>query len=124
MANVSLFDISKGMPAILQTESMTPAAAVQQVPCKKDSRLCLRVCNANEQEDVVVRLKAGGGPRCVLGDKDITVKAGEVAYIALWDTARYKDLASGNVSVDLVDGNGDALSEQLLLLITIEAAQL
>ncbi len=124
MANVSVFDMGAGLPAVLETATVAPAAAEQQVPCRKDSRLCVRVCNADEETDALVRIKAGGGLRAALGDKDITVGAGETAYIALWDTARFKDMESGTVTVQILDTDGEELAELALANISIEAVQL
>lgn len=124
MENVSVFDMGAGLPAVLKTDTIAPAAAQQQVRCRKDSRLCVRVCNADASTDVIVRIKAGGGPRAVLGDKDVTVGAGETAYIALWDTARFKDMDSGTVIVEILDTDGDELDAQVLANVSIEAVQL
>ena len=60
-------------------------------------------------------------PAC---DKDIAVGAGETAYIALWDTARFKDMESGAVTVEILDTDGEELDAQVLANISIEAVQL
>ncbi|MFA5676533.1 MAG: hypothetical protein WDA65_08450 [Christensenellales bacterium] len=124
MANVSVFDMGAGAPAVLETDTVAPAAARQQVPCRKDSRLCVRVCNADAQTDVIARVKAGGGPRAALGDMDIAVDAGETAYIALWDTARFKDMENGTVTVEMLDADEEQLDAQALANVSIEAVQL
>ncbi len=122
MADVSVFSVSGGGSSALATTGIARAQAVQTVPCGKDSRLALRVSNGNAA-DVVVRVAAGTGPRAALGDMDITIAAGKTAYIALFDTARYK--AEGAVSVALVaDTNGTALNSEAIADIRIEAVQL
>lgn len=121
MANVSVFSVSGGGYDTAATANIATAAALQTVPAGKDSRLALRVVNAGETA-AVVRVAAGAGPRAALGNMDVTVGAGETAYIALFDTARYK---TGNaVSVALVDGTGTALGTEALADIGIEAVQL
>lgn len=122
MAQVSVFSVNGGGYEAIATSSIVAAAASQTVLCGKDSRLALRVANSGAAE-AVVRVAAGSGPRAALGDMDVTVGAGQTAYIALFDTARYK---AGNViSVALVaDTNGTALGETALGNIKIEAVQL
>ena len=124
MENVSVFDIGGGKAVAIATDDVVVAAAEQAVPCRKDARLSLRVCNANAAAAAVVRLKAGSGPCAVLGDRDVTVGAGETAYIALFDTARFKQLSTGTVTVQLVDEDGDPLGAQALESIVIEEVQM
>lgn len=119
MANVSVFSVSGG--GVAAKASVVAAAETQTVPCGKDNRLALRVRNGNESA-AVVRVAPGDGPRAPLGNMDVTVAAGETAYIALFDTARYK--AAGAISVALVDASGEALDETALEGIGIEAVQL
>lgn len=123
MNNVSVFDMNGGRAALCPTGEIAPAAAAQAVVCRKDARLCLRVNNAGEA-GIVVRLKAGNGPRAVLGDKDVTVGAAQTAYIPLFDTARFKRMDSGAVIVTLADADGDALSTQGLEDVSLEAVQM
>jgi hypothetical protein len=122
MADVSVFSVSGGGNAAMATTGIVAAAAAQTVPVGKDSRLALRVVNGGAAA-AVVRVVPGSGPRAALGNMDVTVAAGATAYIALFDTARYK---SGNViNVALVaDANGTALGETALGAISIEAVQL
>lgn len=121
MANVSVFSVSGGVTDVLETAMITAGAAEQTVPMRKDSRMALRVANGGEAA-AVVRIAAGDGPRAPLGAKDVTVGAGETAYIALFDTARHK---SGNeVNVSLVDDDGDTLGAPALAALQIEAVQL
>ena len=124
MENVSVFDVGGGTAVAMAADSMTGAAAQMAVACRKDARLCLRVCNTDDANGITVRLIAGGGPRAVLGDKDIAVGAGETAYIALFDTARFKQPDSGSVNVALLDADGDALAAPALANVAIEAVQL
>ncbi len=124
MANVSVFDIGGGKAFVAATDGIAAAAVEQAVPCRKDARLCLRVCNANASAAAVVRIKAGDGPRAVLGNREVTVSAGQTAYIPLFDTARFKKMDTGTVAVRLVDEDGDALDAQALLGIAIEAVQM
>ncbi len=121
MANVSVFSVTGGGHDIVATVGIAAAAAAQMVPCGKDSRLALRVANAGEAA-AVVRVAAGSGPRAALGDMDVTVGAGETAYIALFDTARYK--AAETINVAFVDSEGEALGAGALADISIEAIQL
>ena len=121
MANVSVFSISGGVTDVLATALITAGTATQTVPMGKDSRMALRVANGGETA-AVVRLAAGDGPRAPLGAKDVTVGAGETAYIALFDTARHK--IDNAVSVALMDGDGDPLGAPALAAVQIEAVQL
>lgn len=121
MADVSVFSVSGGGYDAETTASIVAAAASQTVPVGKDSRLALRVANGSEAA-AVVSVAAGSGPRAPLGDMDVTVAAGETAYIALFDTARYK--TAGAITVALVDSEGTALGETPLGNISIEAVQL
>jgi hypothetical protein len=121
MANVSVFSVSGGGYDAKSTSEIVAAAATQTVPCGKDIRLALRVANGGEAA-ATVRVAPGSGPRAALGNMDVTVAAGKTAYIALFDTARYK---SGNaITVALVDGEGTALNQTALGQIDIEAIQL
>lgn len=124
MDNVSVFDVSSGTSAVMAAASVTEADSLMAVVCRKDARLCLRVCNNGETDGITVRLKAGSGPRAVLGDKDIAVDAGETAYVALFDTARFKQMDSGIVAVALLDAEGGALGAQALECVAVEAVQL
>jgi hypothetical protein len=124
MANVTVFDISGGVVTVKTTSSIAAAATTQTVPVGKDNRLALRVANGNATA-VTVRLKSGDGPRAPLGDNDVVVAANSTAYIALYDTARYK--SGGVVTVALMQGTGDtatALGETERGEVQIEAAQL
>jgi NADPH-dependent curcumin reductase CurA len=121
MADVSVFSVSGSGNDAKATASVAGAAAVQTVPCGKDSRLALRVSNGNETA-AVVRVTPGSGPRAALGNMDVTVAAGATAYIALFDTARYK--SGSAISVSLVDATGTALGATALGGIGIEAVQL
>lgn len=123
MSNVSVFDMNGGRAALCPTGEMTPAADAQAVVCRKDARLCLRVCNAGTA-GIVVSLKAGDGPRAVLGDRDVAVGADVTAYIPLFDTARFKRMDSGSVIVTLADADGDALGAQALEKVSLEAVQM
>lgn len=122
MANVSVFNVSGGSVA-LESE-VAAAAAVQSVPPGKDARMALRISNGNETATISVVLKAGDGPRAVLGDKSILVAAGQTAYIALFDTARHKRYSDGAVSVELKAAGGGALTAEQLSSLSIEAVQL
>lgn len=124
MADMSVFNISGGVTDTIATASIVAAAAEQTVPMGKDNRMALRVTNGGSAA-AVVRIAAGDGPRAPLGAKNVSVGAGETAYIALFDSARHK---SGNtVSVALMDGAGDdalALDAGALATVQIEAVQL
>ncbi len=121
MANVSVFSISGGVTDVMATALITAGAAAQTVPMGKDNRMALRVANGGAAA-AVVRIAAGDGPRAPLGAKNVTVGAGETAYIALFDTARHK---SGNmVNVSLVDDDGDPLDAPALEAVQIEAVQM
>ena len=123
MADLSVFNVSGGGNSIIATALITAAAASQTVPHSgRDQRLALRVADGNVTA-VVVKVVAGKGPRAVLGDMKVTVAAGETAYIALFDTARYKDLSTGDITVALTNESGDALTTELEN-IQIEAVQL
>jgi hypothetical protein len=122
MANVSVFSVSGGGYDTATTAEIAAAAATQTVPCGKDSRLALRVDNGNETAAAVVSVAAGSGPRAPLGNMDIMVEAGKTAYIALFDTARYK--TGGAITVALVDAEGVPLGAAALEDIRIEAVQL
>ncbi len=124
MANVSIFNVSGGSVSAALESEVAAAAAVQTVLPGKDSRMALRVSNGNEATQIMVVLKAGDGPRAVLGDKSVSVAAGQTAYIALFDTARHKRYSDGAVSVELKAADGDALTAQQLSSISIEAVQL
>ncbi len=124
MANVSVFDVSGGVVSTSAVSEIAAAAAVQTVPPGKDARMALRVGNAGETVAVTVILKAGDGPRAVLGDKSVTVGTGQTAYIALFDTARFKRFSGGTVAVELKAVGGGTLTAQQLESISIEAVQL
>ncbi|MGI5849661.1 MAG: hypothetical protein ACOX8Q_06320 [Christensenellales bacterium] len=126
MADVSIFDVSGGGNDAKATALLTAGAAAQTVPCAygKDQRLALRVKNGNELKKAVVCVAAGSGPRAALGAMSVTVNEGETAYIALFDTARYKDLSTNGITVTLVDAAGDALEAAELAAVQIEAVQL
>lgn len=126
MADVSIFDVSGGGYDTVTTAEMAAAAAAQTVPCEngKDQRLALRVTNGNASAAAIVQIAAGDGPRATLGAKSVTVAAGKTVYIALFDTARFKTLASDDIGVSLVDSEGSALGAEVLANISIEGVQL
>lgn len=124
MANVSFFDVSDGTVSLIVHSDIQPASAAQTVPKGKDGRMALRVSNGNATKAVEVCLKAGDGPRAVLGDKTVTVNAAQTAYIALYDTARFRRFSDGAVAVELVAVGGGALTLDELANIAIEAVQL
>lgn len=124
MANVSVFDVSGGAISKASASEIAAAAAVQSVPPGQDARMVLRIGNGNEIETVTVALKAGDGPRAVLGDKTVTVAAGQTAYLALFDSARFKRYSDGAIAVELKTSDGGALTAQQLESISIEAVQL
>lgn len=124
MANVSLFDVSGGSACLILHSAIQPAAAAQTVIAGKDSRLALRVSNGNAATAVAVRLIAGDGPRAVLQNKTVTVNAAQTAYIALFDTARFKRFLDGAVAVEMTASSGAALTAQELSAVAIEAVQL
>lgn len=124
MTNVSHFDVSGGSVCKLAQSAVEAASAAQTVPAGKDGRMALRLCNSNAATAVEVRLKAGNGPRAVLGDKAVTVNAAQTAYIALYDTARFKRFSDGAVAVELTAVGGSALTLDELASIAIEAVQL
>ena len=123
MVNVSVFDVSSGSVSIAADSAITAAAAVQIIPPGKDARMALRVRNGSDTAAQVI-LKAGDGPRAVLGDKTVDVASGQTAYIALFDSARFKRYSDGAMSVELAAAGGSALTAQQLESVSIEAVQL
>ncbi len=123
MGNVSVFDVSGGSVSIAADSAMMAAAAVLTVPPGKDARMALRVGNGSEVPAEVI-LKAGDGPRAVLGDKTVAVASGQTAYIALFDSARFKRFSDGAMSVELKAAGGNAMTAQQLESVSIEAVQL
>ncbi len=134
MANVTKFSISGGVVNVIAAEQIEAAAAEQTVVTGKDSRLALRVENGG-LAPIAVRLAAGEGPRAPLGDNDVAVAAESVAYVALYDTARYMRKTEleangrvktvGEITVALLDGvGGTALAGEALAAVKIEAVQL
>ncbi len=126
MADVSIFSVKGGKSDAELTASITAGDVSQTVPCEngKDQRLVLRVQNANAEHEAVVCVGSGDGPRSALGDMSVNVPAVSTAYIALFDTARYKNLSSDDISVTLVDSEGVALESGELANVQIEAVQL
>ena len=126
MADVTVFDVSGGNVGSETTSGITAGAAAQTVPCDngKDSRLVLRVQNADATATAYVKVAAGDGVRASLGAMTVEVAAGDTAYIPLFDTARFKVLADNDIDVALVDAGGDALEGDILSDIQIEAVQL
>jgi hypothetical protein len=116
--------VSGGAVSTAAIGAVAVAAAVQTVPPGKDSRMALRVSNGNEAVAVAVKLVSGDGPRAVLGDKTVTVSVGQTAYIALFDTARFKRFSDNAVVVELTASGGAALTVQELAAVAIEAVQL
>ena len=124
MANVNVFDVSGGTISVVTASEIVPAAATQTVPPGKDARMALRISNGNESAAAAVTIKAGDGPRAVLGDKTVEVAAGLTAYIALFDTARFKRYSDGAIVVELASADGTALTAEQLGNMSIEAVQL
>lgn len=124
MANISMFDVSGGVVSVLSQRDIIAAAAVQTVPPVKDERMALRISNDNATTTVTAVVKAGDGPRAVLGDKTVDIAAGDTAYVALFDTARFMTFADGTVSVELLASGGVALTAEELVGISIEGIQL
>lgn len=125
MADISVFRISGGVSDIKETSEITAAAASQTVPqTGKDSRLALRVANGNSAGITVKIVASGGGPRAALGDMNVAVPAISTEYIALFDTARYKDLSTGDIAVDITAANGGTLTAEQLAAVKIEAVQM
>ena len=126
MADVTIFDVNGGGNDAELTASITVGAVSQEVPCEngKDSRLVLRVQNDNAANEAVVCIASGDGVRSGLGDLSVEVAAVSTAYIALFDTARYKDLSGDDISITLVDDAGVALESGELANVVIEAVQL
>ncbi len=123
MADLSVFNVSGGVNDTIAAASIVAAVASQTVPHSgKDSRLALRVVNGNGT-DIVVSVSAADGPRAALGDMEVTVAAESTTYIALFDSARYKDIATGDITVELLDTNKDPLTTELAS-VQIEAVQL
>jgi len=126
MADVSIFDVNGGGNDSKLTANITAGEVAQTAPCEngKDQRLVLRVQNDNAAHEAVACIALGDGVRSGLGDLSVTVAAVSTAYIALFDTARYKDLSSNDISVTLVDDGGVALEAGELANVQIEAVQL
>ncbi len=123
MGNLSVFNVSGGGTSVMPAANIAPAAVSQNVAHSgRDARLALRVVNDNATA-VVVKVAKGNGPRAALGDMNVTVEAAETAYIALFDTARYKNLSTGNITVALTNEQGNELTEELAS-VRIEAVQL
>lgn len=120
---VEVFNISGGGSSIIAAADISAAADTQTVTHSgKDHRLALRVVNGNAIP-INVAVMAGNGPRAALGSMTVSVAANSTAYIALFDTARFKNLATGNITVNLTDGEGAALGEALAS-VQIEAVQM
>ncbi|MGE5495098.1 MAG: hypothetical protein ACM3S4_07365 [Burkholderiales bacterium] len=120
---VEVFNISGGGSSIIAAADISAAADTQTVAHSgKDHRLALRVANGNAIS-INVAVMAGNGPRAALGSMTVSVAANSTAYIALFDTARFKNLATGNITVNLTDGQGAALGEALAS-VQIEAVQM
>lgn len=121
MADVSVYKINRGGSDSLG-ESAAAAPSQTVPPSGKDSRLALRVANENATA-VRVTVLSGGGPRAALGDMNIDVGAGNTEYIALFDTARFKDITTGKITIFITDTNGGALTTELAS-VRIEAVQM
>ena len=120
---VEVFNISGGGSSMIAAADINAAADTQTVVHSgKDQRLALRVANGNAAP-VNVAVTAGNGPRAALGSMTVSVAANSTAYIALFDTARFKNLATGNITVNLTDGEGAALGEALAS-VQVEAVQM
>lgn len=125
MADISVFNVSGGANDAMLTSGITAGAVSQTVPHSgKDQRLALRVVNNNAAHEAVVRVSAGSGPRAALGSMSVTVDAMNTAYIPLFDSARFKDLSTGDITVELVDAAGVALESAELANVQIEAVQM
>jgi len=122
MESVSVFDVSGGGVSMAANGALTPAASAQSVTPAKDARMAIRVCNGAPAA-VAVGICKGDGPRAVLGKKTVNVPAGQTAYIALFDTARFKR-HDGTIAVELSAQDGGALTAEQLSAISIEAVQL
>ena len=120
---VSVFNISGGGNNAIETSAITAAASSQAVTqLGKEQRLALRVVNDNATA-IRVAVVAGDGPRSALGAMKVDVDAWYTAYVALFDTARYKDLATKEITVNLTDTSDGELTTELAS-IQIEAVQL
>lgn len=120
---VKVFNISGGSNRIFAAADINAAADTQTVPHSgKDQRLALRVANGSASPVNVV-VTAGSGPRAALGNMSVSVAANSTAYIALFDTARFKNLSTGDITVNLTDGTGAVLGTALAS-VQIEAVQM
>lgn len=125
MAYISVFNISRGAGDAKSAAEIVSCAASQSVPQSgKDARLALRIANKNESGSAVVKVAAGDGPRAALGSMRVAVAAMSTAYIPLFDSARFKDLSTGDITVTLEGTDGDALAAAELANVQIEAVQM
>lgn len=128
MADVSILDVSAGSYDSLTTSTIVASAATGTIPCGsgKDTRLAVWVKNGDTAaiKLVVKAPSSGGGVRSSLGDMAVTVASGDEALIPLYDTARFKAMASGNIGYALTDTSDVALGATPLGNVTLVAVQL
>lgn len=127
MADVSILNVKSGSYDSLTTSAIVASAATGTIPCEngKDSRMAVLVKNGDAAlvQFTLVAPTSGGGVRASLGNEEVEITGGDEALIPLFDTARFKRIASNDIEYLLTDTNGGALTTEIAN-VTIVAIQL
>ncbi len=69
-----------------------------------DEKTAIIINNKNESEASVVTVKAGNGMRSSIGDLVVTVNAGDTVVLGPLDSMRFKNLTTGQVTIEISGG--------------------
>ena len=98
------------------TGAMSAGAAefTLQLGGGKDSRAVLFIDNTNAATAVRAKLKAGNGELASLGDMKVDIAAATAAAIPLGESMRFKNGATGKVTVNLTSTTDGVLTAETL----------
>lgn len=80
-------------------------ASTQTIPCDTmDEKTAFIVTNSSTSAEATVTVVAGNGIRSSIGDLVVTVPASSEYIVGPLDSMRFKDLATGNITVKISGG--------------------
>ncbi|MBO7208429.1 MAG: hypothetical protein J6V58_01685 [Clostridia bacterium] len=69
-----------------------------------DESTAIIITNTNVSEAAEVTVKAGNGMRSSIGDLVVTVAAGDTVILGPLDSMRFKDMSTGQVTIEISGG--------------------
>ncbi|MBQ2753974.1 MAG: hypothetical protein IJA19_01590 [Clostridia bacterium] len=85
---------------VLEAGSQTQAFDYNTV----DEKTAVIISNTHASDVSEVTVKAGNGMRSSIGDLVVTVNAGETVVLGPLDSMRFKDLTTGQITIEISGG--------------------